>query len=143
MLCRLVLQQSWVPGMNGAPQTQENHSAWCSELDVSCVQTSLPVYAVSMLLKYMLLECIPLIALHANRCACLLGGADAHSSNASKHQKQISTEVKAASTGTGTDRHSRRGHSHAQGQNKCQVWLRRTRICCCVSEVMTVYRHSA
>lgn len=30
---RLVLQQSWVPGMNGAPQTQENHSAWCSELD--------------------------------------------------------------------------------------------------------------
>ncbi|KAL3144915.1 hypothetical protein ABBQ32_003424 [Trebouxia sp. C0010 RCD-2024] len=30
---RLVLQQSWVPGMNGAPPTHENHGAWCGELD--------------------------------------------------------------------------------------------------------------
>ncbi|KAL0033068.1 hypothetical protein WJX79_000936 [Trebouxia sp. C0005] len=29
----LVLQQSWVPGMNGAPLLQENQKAWCSELD--------------------------------------------------------------------------------------------------------------
>lgn len=35
--CRLVLQQSWVPGMNGAPPTHENHGAWCGELDVSLV----------------------------------------------------------------------------------------------------------
>ncbi len=34
-LRRLVLQQSWVPGMNGAPALQENHKAWCSDLDVS------------------------------------------------------------------------------------------------------------
>lgn len=32
---RLVLQQSWVPGMNGAPVAVTNHHAWCSELDVS------------------------------------------------------------------------------------------------------------
>ncbi|DBB13859.1 TPA: hypothetical protein ACH3X3_000849 [Trebouxia sp. C0006] len=29
----LILQQSWVPGMNGAPMLQQNQKAWCSELD--------------------------------------------------------------------------------------------------------------
>ena len=64
MLCRLVLQQPWVPGMNGAPKTQENHDAWCSELDVSlasCLAICLSAWYVAW---WQCISCMTSVIMH-------------------------------------------------------------------------------